>query len=359
MIRLFGLRDVLLVKRLQEESVALDVQRHILYPTIPSRSALVGLLTAHHLGPMTWVRDVPRGSPGVEGFVQVRTSLSGSDWYLTTVAPSLTKDADAESTWRDLLASLGQQAAEYRVLRILATVPEDSESERVLRCAGYLVSRRAEVFCLDHRPEPVRLPTGLYAAGSRDEWAVRELCRQVIPARVREAEISIPGQNDAFPGDSLTGGYVDGYAWSQRERLNAYFALHTAPRGYWLRILVRPECRADVMPHLQYILSNSHASRETPVYCPVPDYVVGVGWVLRALGFESVGRQVCLVQHVAERASTRRVVAVSGLEGSVDVRASVGNVHSSAAALARMDPDPARERLRTMWRIPLDVARDN
>jgi len=334
-IRLFGLRDILLVKELEAESVALDLQRHILYQTTPSRSALIGLLTAHRLGPMTWVREVPRGSDGVRGFVQVRTSLGGGDWYLTTAAPSLANDAGAESIWRELLGFLGRQAAEYRTLRILARVPEDSDEERVLRCAGYIVSRRAEIFRLRGGLPGTRQPAGLYPASSRDEWAIRELCRQVVPRRVQQAETSIPGRDDGLFGDSLIGGIVDGYVWSQEQRLDAYFALQTAPRGCWLRIVVRPERRGDIAPHLQYILSSSHASGETPVYCPVLDYAVGVGWILRTLGFESIGRQVCMVRHVAERVSARRVVAVSGLDGSVDVRASVGNIRSAGGAQER------------------------
>jgi hypothetical protein len=63
----------------------------------------------------------------------------------------------------------------------------------------------------------------------------------------------------------------------------------------------------------------------TPVYSPVPDYSVGLGWLFRPLGFETFTRQVLMVAHTLARVPVRRPLFIHSLEGGVDVGTSVGH----------------------------------
>jgi hypothetical protein len=61
---------------------------------------------------------------------------------------------------------------------------------------------------------------------------------------------------------------------------------------------------------------------------------VGLGWLLRTLGFEPYTRQVLLVAHTVTRVSARQRLIVPGLEHSIDVSRPMGHVsHSEESQL--------------------------
>lgn len=330
MIRLFGLRDVLGLKALQPVSVSLDLRREVLYRPAPLRSAVLGYLTRHHFGPLTWMCEGVRGEPGIQGFAQVWPSAWREDWSLGAVAPAPDVPG-AEWVWRELLNGLVRRAAEHGRPRILARVPEDSEVEHALRAGGFLAATKEELFCLTRPLKPVASPRNLFSTRSSDAWAIGELYRQVVPRHVQEAEASV-GHGCGTPGGYLFGARaVEERIWMEEGRANAYFALSAAPLGHWLEVLVRPEHRTDILPHIRYILSRVDVAPHRPVYCSVPDYAVGVGWMLRTLSFQSLHRQVQMVMHVAARLPLRRPSMVAGLEAGVDIRAPVGTVNGWCA----------------------------
>jgi len=104
-----------------------------------------------------------------------------------------------------------------------------------------------------------------------------------------------------------------------------------APHGCWMEILVQPDHRADIVPHIRHVIGGCQDSGQRPIYCAVPDHAVGVGWLLRTLGFQAVGQQAHMVLHVAARVPVRRPLVVTGLEGSVDIGTPVGTAHGTYA----------------------------
>ena len=94
------------------------------------------------------------------------------------------------------------------------------------------------------------------------------------------------------------------YVWADKGRLLACLCLTKTAQGSWLDVLTRPEQRGELLPHLHYVLTRAAPSAQAPVYCPVPDYAVGLSWLLRTLGFESYTRQVLLVAHTVTRVSS-------------------------------------------------------
>jgi hypothetical protein len=326
--RLFDPRDVLLLRRLKPQGVAFDLRRHLLQDTSPTRDAVLGYLTAHHLGAVTCVYRAPE-EDGLNGFVQVSEDASGAAWDLAYLAPSLDYNLNACSTWCRMLGHLILLAAEYGVERICARSGEDAEAEDLFRRAGFTAVSREEVFALDQEAKPAPLPRGLRRAVPQDQWALDELYRQVVPKVVQQAEGCVPRW--AVPQQRVVGqrSATEQYVWADKGRMLAYLRLTKTARGSWLEALTRPEQRGDVLPQLRYLLTRAAPSAQSPVYCPVPDHTVGLGWLLRTLGFESYTRQVLLVAHTIARVSARRRLMVSGLEHSIDVSRPMGHVSHS------------------------------
>jgi len=317
-IQPFGLRDALTIKRLQSSNVAFDLKRLLLYSPSPLRSALAGYLTNHHLGTITCVhRDDKKHFCG---YVQVWPRADRPEWELGCIAPSLDEHEQAGDIWRQMLSHIIIKGAELGNLRSYARSSEDAEAEDVFRQAGFTVISREEVFVCSREPSPAPLPKGLRPVTRRDHWALNEFYRQVVPHLVQQAEGFSPHWCTAGNGSLLHAVSSSGYVWADKGKIIAYMGLCRSTRAHWLEIVVRPEYRADLLPYLKYMLMVAKSAERLPVYCPVADYSVGLGWLLRTCGFESYTRQVMLAAYTMARVPIRQRVPVhSGLQSSVDI----------------------------------------
>jgi len=330
-IRLFGLRDVLMVKQLQSQGVAFDLRRLLLHSSPPLYSALSGYLTHYNLGTITCVHEGTKEGKNLKGFAQVWPRADQAEWDIVFLSPSLERHENAADLWYRLLTYLTILGAEQGILRIYARSSEDAEAEDIFRQAGFTVIAREEVFALRREPAAAPRPSGLRLLAPQDGRALEELYRQAVPQLVQQAE-GLPSHSGLahyrLPLGSRRG---QEYVWAEEGKIIAYMGWYSSPRGCWLEIVARPEHRANTPPCIKHILTLMGCSETMPVYCPVPDYDVGLGWLLRTLGFESCTRQVLLVVHTAARVPVRRKIMVAGLERSVNVHTSVGNLSQMAS----------------------------
>ena len=339
MIRPFGLRDVLLLRHLEPYSVAFDLQRYLLCSPSPLRSALFGYFTHRNLGTLTCIHRDSKQEES-EAFAQVWPRADRQEWDLAFVAPTLDAHQGTPDLWHKLLSHLIVLGAGEGVLRIYARSPEDGELEAVLRRAGFAVVAREEIFALSHQRVPAPRPQGLRRVDHQDREALEELYLQVVPPLVHQAE----GFSHSWRAASqrVRPGLVseEEYIWSAEGKAVAHLRLCSGAKRHWLEIVVRSECRAELLPHIRCLLSLTGHSVSAPVYCPVPDYGVGLGWLLRTLGFESYARQVLLVAHTVARVPVRRQMVVPGLERGVDIGAPV--VRGSRRSCAKCDRNTTR-----------------
>lgn len=324
MIRPFGLRDVSALKQLQPRGVAFDLRRVLLSSISPTRSALLGYLTAHHWGAITCVHDNTEN--GDKGIVQVWPRRDRKAWDLAFLAPSLDEDPNAPGIWQKLLTHLILLGAEQGVLRIYARSSEDAEAEDILRQTGFSMVTREEVFVLSHQPAPAPLPRGLRRVEVEDRWALDKFHSQVIPPLMKKAE-DPSFDICAVSSDPFRLRDVQEYVWSKKGEIIAWLRLASSPQGHWLDVVVRPEYRAESLPYIRYMLTLANVSKQTPLYCSIPDYCVGLGWLLRTLGFSTFTRQALLVAHTIARVPVRRHLVLPALERSIDVGPSVAPVH--------------------------------
>ena len=325
MVRPFGLRDVTAIRQLQPLGVAFDLRRLLLRSLSPVSAALLDYVTHHRFGAITCVQPETNSSQR-RGFVQAVPRANGMAWDLVFLSPSLEFHPDAAHVWHSLLHHLALYGTERAVQRIYARSAEDAEAEDVLRHVGFTSVTREEVFVLAQQPGPAPVPRGMRRVEPQDSWALDQLHRHVVPPQVQQSE----GLHQRWCGRSAKrriGAHpTDEFVWADRGNIVAYLGLCSSPRGYWLDVVVSPDHRADLLPYIRSILMLAQCSHYAPVYCNVPDYAVGLGWLLRTVGFETYARQIVMVRHTVARVPVRRPIMLPALEQRVDVGTPVGHV---------------------------------
>lgn len=311
MARTFALRDLGMLKHLEQRGVGFDLRNSVIHPRAPSHSALIGYLTRHRLGAVTCVQDVD----GAQGFVQVWPQGDTLSWHLSYLAPSLNEQPDAAEIWRCLLLQLLRYAAAKGVLRVFARCTEDAEIEETLRQNGFGLVTREEAYVLTHAPSPVPAPRGLRRLDVGDQWSLHKLYAQAVPSFVQKAEGLTP-QESRSPLQTLASPPDDHYVWVDRGEMVAHFAVSRGQLGTWMDSVVRPDRRGDVLPYLRHILAQQPCSPERPLYVCVPDYAVGLGWLLRTLGGETFARQAVMVAQTTARETVVRPAIVPALDAA-------------------------------------------
>jgi len=318
--RKFALGDLFLLKHLEERGVGFDLRNSLVHPATPSQAALIGLLTRHRLGAVTCIHE----GDGQSGFVQVWPHGGSLSWHLAYIAPSLDERPNSAAVWHAMLGQLLRLAAYEGALRVFARCAEDAEIEDTLRQRGFGLATREEVFVLTQPPSPAPAPRGLRRFDEADRWPLRQLYGQAVPSLVQKAEGFSP-QELISPLQSLASPPEDHHVWVDRGEIIAHFAVSRGRAATWMDCVVRPDRRGDALPYMHHILAQQPCSPERPLYACVPDYAVGLGWLLRTLGFETFARQAVLVSHTAARETAPRPALMPGLEG-VDCGAQVATV---------------------------------
>jgi hypothetical protein len=342
-IRQFGLRDVLMLRQIQSQGVHFDLRQSLLHASSPMSAALTGYVTRYYTGVLTCVHTGSGEGLNDRGVAQIWRRPNSPEWNLAFLAPELDAHGSAGEIWQKLLVHLMLLGAQEGIRRICARSPEDSDIEGALRRCGFAVVSREDVFVLTQKAPSGALPQGLRPAGRADQWALRELYRAAVPHLVQQMNDGNPCELDGLVNGL---GHVlqssASYVWSAEGQINAHLSLESTRRGYWLSVLVRPECRTDILPYLRYVLSLATDADQKPIYCPVPDHGAGLGWVLRSIGFNAYARQVLLVNHLVARVAVREALLARNLERGAEPSAPLGHaLHhatSSGAGDAQLNP---------------------
>lgn len=312
MVRPLGWTDLLTFRRMQPKGTTLDIRRATLTPTSPFLAAALGLLLHYPIAAMTLLDD----AQGETGIGQASPQKGGRAWDVRFLAPSVAHSPVAARIWRRLLTSLGVLACEHGAERLVAYVPEDVYIEQVFRDAGFEALAREQIFVLTSPPPPAPGPTGLRKLTAKDQKKLYDLVHAAVPTRLTEVGEAMPTRRRAPKGPLVAA--PEEFVWVRDGSAAAYIGLFAGSQCYWLEILVRPELRTEIDPHLRFALSSIHCSSQLPVYCAVPDYTGGTGWILRSLDFDHYARQVLMASMLVSRVSVCAPMVFPNLEGSID-----------------------------------------
>jgi len=317
LVRPFGLRDIILVRKLQNQCTNLDLPEAFIRPRSSMWMALLGFLFHRDLGAATCVLNDYEKDRILQGFVQIRMRRNRPEGTIITLAPSLDSDDAAPQAWDRLLRYACRIVGEQGISRLLAQASSGGHAEEVFRSLDFGVYTRAAVYRCPSSAVCSRIdPPEITPRRRRpqDDWGLHHLYLQATPSDVEIAEGDQALARRSNVGPLIRGHGTYEYILEDRGEIRGYLELATGQKGYALRVIVRPkypEVGAHLLDWGCSILARYPAR---PVYYSVRQYETGVQSWLAEHGFELVAERSLIVKHLAVRVKKAVRVHAPALE---------------------------------------------
>lgn len=309
MIRPFDLRDIPLVRQLEDQGTPLFTEAALTGRTAPLRGAITAYLALGGRGTPTFILREREGGRRLEAFAQLRHLPGAERARLSYVAPRPTLEDVATAGWAQLLERLVAAAGERGAQSLVAEAPEGSEEVVWLRNAGFAVYARQDVWRLA-APRPSRPTSNGSALRPRradDTWGVHLLYANTAPRLLQLAEPP-PGEH----ADGWRRGYV---MQDKDDEIVAYVEIRHGPSGVWVKALLHPE--ADERAH-ELIASTlalvAGRPSHIPVYWGVRRYQDWLRGPLADFGFEPWSSQAVMFKQIAARVEQPEFALLPALE---------------------------------------------
>lgn len=319
MVRPFDLRDLALVRRLDERGVSLHTVSALAENFNPLRGAVMSMLVGGEYPTFIWKPDNGESA----GFIQLRISSVAPQAYVLYVSPRCGEsDAGAGTTdgampgnsllrgtdcaaWLALLDEAVAGAGQRGIHHVIAEVDEHSPELLVLRRAGFAVYTRQDIWAVratDYHPQGMA-KHGLIRRSPVDEWDIQLLYANTVPRLVQLVE----------PLSSAADG--DGWILRDGNDLAAFVSIRRGAVATWLRFFIHPDAESEADGIVHAALELAFAREPTVVYCCVRRYESWLPSALERSGFAVCGSQAVMVRHTvhhASRAMTETALAIDG-----------------------------------------------
>jgi hypothetical protein len=304
-VRRFNLSDILLLKRLQDQVVCLDLEAALLWSPAPLSLALLECLSLNQGRSATFVEENHATGRPAQGFLQAWDRSDRLSCDVEFLAPPLDGSTGSAQLWQELLEHLTTVKGESGLQRIFATVPDSGPAPDVFRQSGFSVFARRHILRLEELPPDIGsdISTCFRPARDTDAASIQRLRTAVIPRAVQNAEGGIHTERDAVA--SLLwwrSRQTREYVWKEDSGVKAHVRVVSGPHGHWLRLLLEPLVagEADTVLHNSLCLLASYPPR--PLYCATREYEGGLRGTLDSLGFEHMASELLMVKHTTVRA---------------------------------------------------------
>jgi hypothetical protein len=304
-VRRFNLADILLVKKLQDQVVCLDLETALLWSPAPLSIALLECLALNQGRSATFVEENHSTGRTTQAFLQAWDRSDRLSCDVTFLAPPLEGSSGTAQLWQELLEHLTAVKGESGLQRIFATVPDSGPVLDVFRQSGFSVFARRHILRLEELPPDIGSDVSACFRPARetDAASIQRLRSVVVPRAVQNAEGGIDAERDATASPLWwRSRQTREYVWEEDTGVKAYLRLVTGAEGHWLRLLLEPVTggQADMVLHSLLCLLASYPRR--PLYCATREYEGGLRGTLDSLGFEHLASELLMVKHTTVRA---------------------------------------------------------
>lgn len=321
MIKLFNARDLLLVSKLQNQGLLLNLEEALTQTYRPLWAALVGCLPLQGAGVSTYVYDEVERDRRMAGFAQVRMRKENSEADVVYLAPPLSAAAEATTIWCHLLEHLCFEAGEQGIQRIFARLPEDGPEIKAFQQVGFSIYTREDIFRLEQIPPgpPHSEKRALRPQQPSDSWGLQRLYAAAAPRLVQQAENLTAKKWDTALGPWLRRARREGYVLEDEGEIVGYVRIRPGQTGHWLEMLLHPRAYERAEELVVHALSLLAEHPPHPIYCCLRRYQGGLRVPLEAQGFQLFASQCVMVKHTTVRVKEPALKLVPALEKRAEV----------------------------------------
>jgi len=316
LIKPFDVRYLLLVSKLQNQGMLLNLEEVLTQTYRPLLAALMGCLPLEGIGVFTYVCDEVKEGRQMAGFGQVRTKKESSEADVVYLTPSLSAVEDAQTIWGCLLEKLCLEAGERGIQRIFARLPEDGPEVEVFQQVGFSIYTREDVFRLTQIPPDVAHleKRTVRPQQPADNWGLQGLYADVTPRLVQQAENITVKDWETTLGSWLGQVRREGYVLEDKGEIVGYLRIRQGQTGHWLEMLLHPQAyeRADEL--IVQSLSLLAEYPPLPIYCCLRRYQGGLRVPLEAKGFQHFASQCVIVKYTTVRIKEPALKLIPALE---------------------------------------------
>lgn len=311
MIRPFRLRDILLVKQLQQIGTPLDIEEEVTQPRNPLWAGLLDKFFFPRAGSSTFLLDQQNDNERILGLAQTRSRPGQLERDVVFMSPKLDMGNGSHAIWQRLLNHLCVKTAEHGGLRIFARLPEQSQELQLVKSVGFAEYCQEEIFRLDpavQRP-PFRPLLVMRPQHSADGWGLQKLYALITPRPIQTSAGLAQGQWDLPHSNWSETGRRYGYVWEVDGEILGALYIRVGNQGVWMRTLLHPDSLDKTEAFAKTALALTKSQRHRPIYFAVRHYEAGWRPVLPKLGFQSVANQTLTVKHMTVQA--RKAISTS------------------------------------------------
>jgi hypothetical protein len=316
LIKPFHVRDLLLVGKLQNQGLLLDLEEALTQTYSPLLATLVGCLPLQRTGVSTYICDEMEEGQRMTGFAQMRLRKGGPEADMVYLTPSLSAAGEAMTIWRRLLEHVCREAGRQGIQRIFARLPEDGLEVEAFQQVGFSIYAREDIFRLAQMPSHLAYPERgiIRPQQPADGWELQALYAAVAPRLVQRAESLTAKRWEAAPGPWLRRAGQEGYVMEDEGEIVGCVRIHQGQTGHWLEMLLHPQAyeRADELVNQSLSLLVQYPPR--PIYCCLRRYQGGLRVPLEAQGFQPLTSQCVMVKHTTVRVKKPALKLVPALE---------------------------------------------
>lgn len=295
MFRPFQLRDVALLRQLNDRSLPLNAALMLTQPSTPLRGALAHQLLRRNSPTYVWR---PRGS-SVKAFVQFKLNEDKTQAQLLWLGSAESKRRQVIATkevWASVVQQLAIQLSQVGVHSLVAEVAEDGPEQVILRDIGFSNFSRQTVWTLTANDVIATYNGNLMQQRKRThDWDIELLYAHTVPNMIRMIEPHPPiGKN--------------GWICYEGHQLAAYANMESGRKGHWLQMFVSLDAKVDAKTIVSSIVQQNPPTPDMPIHCVLRNYQEWLHSALEHSGFQHRVSQAVMVrrtvQHVQKTESS-------------------------------------------------------
>lgn len=301
LIKAFRLQDTFLVKKLQRQGIALDMEERLLHPRSPLLATLVSNLFPATPGVTTYILS---NGEAMQSLVQARVRPGRPEQEVIFLSPTLAKGNGTSAIWQRLLNHLCMEAGRKGYQRIYARLKSDSDEANIFKHVGFSSYTEEQIFRLDedtmrsNRQSEINIRRQTPA----DSWSLQRLYAAVTPQAVQVAEGLAQGQWQIHNYPLADQGHRYGYVWENEGEILAVLNIHSGKNGHWFRMMIHPETHDQVADLCAAGLNILPNPKNKPIYCSLRTYQSELAARINEHGFEPFAQQQLMVKHNTVRA---------------------------------------------------------